>query len=71
MKQNKIRFQIEKLPYLVFAGDWHDKPLKWVARATEAGFTQQFSTKKDAAGWAACVRRSNTFNEAQALFQAL
>lgn len=67
----KIKFTIEKLPRPERVGDWHDKPIRWVARAAgEGGWTQKFSTKRDAMLWRKCVRASGTFNEAMAKFQA-
>lgn len=66
----KIEFTIEKLAHPEHCGDWHDKPVKWVARTTEPGYTQKFSTRKDAELWARCCRRADplTFNGAYALF---
>lgn len=61
----KKKFVIEKLPRPEHHGDWHDKPLKWVAKCpADPVFTQKFSTREDAELFVRCVRRTTTFNEA-------
>jgi hypothetical protein len=41
---------IEKLPHLEYAGDWHDKPFKYIVK-TPYDCNQKFSTKKEALLW--------------------
>jgi len=53
-----MKFIIEKLPHPEHSGDWHDAPLRWIARATDVIFTQKFSTKRHAEIWRRCVRQS-------------
>jgi hypothetical protein len=64
-------FTIEKLASPEHYGDWHDKPLRWLARcASEGGWSQKFSTRKNAELWARIAKKSVTFNEAQSAYQA-
>lgn len=59
------KFVIEKLQHPEHSGDWHDKPLKWVALcAADSAFTQKFSTRKDAELWARIANRHADFNGA-------
>ena len=60
-----MKLLITRLERPEHAGDWHDRPLKWVVTGAE---TQKFSTKKDAEGYAVCRRRASSFNEAQTLW---
>lgn len=66
----KLTFAIIPLAKPEHWGDWHDNPLKWIALTSNAGFSQKFSTKKDAEFWAHCVNSSENFAQAQTLFQA-
>ena len=65
----KLKFVIEKLPRPEQHGDWHDKPLRWIAKTADPVFVQKFSTKKDAELWRKCVRQSEG-NFPQSLWQA-
>jgi hypothetical protein len=77
-----LTFTIRRLAKIEHWGDWHDKPLKWVADCAEdAMWTQKFSTKQDALAWRCCARRvtrrtgaqwtTGNFNAVQDAFQAI
>lgn len=53
---------IERLPRPEHQGDWHDKPLRWIA--TVKGSVQKFSTKREAITWARCRNLCANDNEA-------
>lgn len=57
-------YTIELLPHLERCGDWHDKPLKWIARFEDSIFTQKAHTKKEAIEWARIASRAVDFNDA-------
>lgn len=57
-------FEIEKLPSPEHSGDWHDKPLRWIARCADRVFTQKFSTKRDAMLWASVARKAFDYRDA-------
>jgi len=47
MRMGKVTVEIMRLDTPIYAGDWHDKPLRWTAQGP-AGEVQNFSTRKDA-----------------------
>lgn len=54
---------VSQMDSLEFAGDWHDKPLKWIVNGPSQE-VQKFSTKKDAMRYASIRRKSASFAEA-------
>lgn len=51
------KLTVRKLERPEHSGDWHDKPLRWIAEcANNPLFTQKFSTKKDAMLWVGVAR---------------
>jgi len=60
---------IKKLAREEHAGDWHDKPLRWLVTGMKWG-NQKFSTKKEATIYASCYRRTATYNECFAMWMA-
>jgi hypothetical protein len=66
----KLQFTIERLEHAEQSGDWHDKPLRWIARCVQDWvYTQKFSTRKEAEFWRKCVRSVSDFHAASRLFQ--
>ena len=51
-----VRGKIVKLESSVYAGDWHDRPLKWAVEFERSQFTRNFATKAHARAWARIVR---------------
>lgn len=62
-----MQITVSQLPALIHEGDWHDRPLKWVATGP-GDEHQNFSTKKDAMRFATLRRRSASFSEASRKF---
>lgn len=67
---SKINFLVARLEHLERSGDWHDKPLKWIAASGEHIFTQKFSTRKEAELWVRVSRRAGDFKTAMSAFLA-
>jgi hypothetical protein len=61
--------RIEKLACWIFAGDWHDKPLRW--SVVWGSKNQLFSTKKNAERYARIWRRCGDELAAIHAFQAI
>ena len=66
----KRQYTIELLPHLEYAGDWHDKPLKYIVRFEDSIFTQKFSTKKDSLTWGRIASKSADWKQASDSFTA-
>jgi hypothetical protein len=62
--------QIERLETPEHAGDWHDKPLRWIVKGPREE-AQKFSTAKDASVYARIRRHSATQAEAINSFVSL
>ena len=58
-----MQITIEQMPSLEYAGDWHDKPLKWIVKGPNAE-VQKFSTKRDATLYRRCRKASKDMHEA-------
>lgn len=58
---------ITKLPSPEHSGDWHDKPLNWLASGPDKE-AQKFSTKKDALHYARIRHACGTQAEAISAF---
>lgn len=67
----KLRFQVSRLSSPEHYGDWHDKPVKWVAACGDARFTQKFATRRDADFWARACRRTGDFQAAMSAYLAV
>ena len=50
--RRRNRVVVRALAHALFAGDWHDKPLKWEAAGPGERERQCFATKKDATVYA-------------------
>ena len=58
------KLTVRKLERPEHSGDWHDKPLRWIAECVDKVFTQKFSTRKDAELWASVARRAFDYRDA-------
>ena len=61
------RVTVTKLERPEYAGDWHDKPLKWAA-VGPGNEVQKFSTRRHAEKYASFRRRSFTESDAQTAY---
>jgi hypothetical protein len=61
------RISISKLERPQYAGDWHDKPLRWSVKGPGSE-EQHFSTRPDARLYARIRRGAETFREALSRF---
>lgn len=69
MKTIQPTITVTILPSPVHAGDWHDKPLRYVVSGPRSE-QQMFSTKKNAQRYASIRRRSSDQMEAINKYQA-
>lgn len=62
-----MKVTVSRLPSSIGSGDWHDRPLRWMAKGPGRE-VQHFSTRKEADAYARIRRASGSEFEAVVTF---